>query len=54
MFVLTKISDLIRLDPQNFNTPLAEGLEDEINKKFANKVSHFYIPFYKRKTNPYL
>ncbi|VVT51420.1 uncharacterized protein SAPINGB_P003090 [Magnusiomyces paraingens] len=40
MFVLTKISDLIRLDPLNFNTPLAEGLEDEINKKFANRVIH--------------
>lgn len=39
MFVLTKISDLIRLDPQNFATPLAEGLEDEINKKYANRVS---------------
>lgn len=38
MFVLSKISDLIRIDPQNFAAPLAEALEDEINKKYANRV----------------
>lgn len=40
MFVLSKISDLIRIDPQNFAAPLAEALEDEINKKYANRVIH--------------
>lgn len=40
MFTLTKISDLIRLDPNEFSTPIAEAMEDEINKKFANRVIH--------------
>ena len=40
MFTLTKISDLIRLDPNEFSTPIAEAMEDEINKKYSNKVIH--------------
>lgn len=48
MFVLSKISDLIRIDPQNFAIPLAESLEDEINKKYANRVcqSSIFVMLY--------
>lgn len=40
MFTFTKISDLVRIDPNDFSKPMAEALEDEINKKYANKIVH--------------
>ncbi|CDO56427.1 similar to Saccharomyces cerevisiae YKL144C RPC25 RNA polymerase III subunit C25 [Geotrichum candidum] len=40
MFNLTKISDLIRLPPDEFSLPLSEALEDLINAKYSNKVIH--------------
>jgi len=38
MFILTKISDLVQISPQDFNKPSAEAIEDNINAKYANKV----------------
>ncbi|KAK9479192.1 RNA polymerase III subunit Rpc25-domain-containing protein [Lipomyces japonicus] len=38
MFVLSKISDLIRIVPAKFDKPTLEAVEDEINGKYANKV----------------
>jgi DNA-directed RNA polymerase III subunit RPC8 len=40
MFVLSKISDVIRLDPSTFAIKTSEALEDAINAKYANKVVH--------------
>ncbi|KAI9843731.1 MAG: DNA-directed RNA polymerase III subunit rpc25 [Thelocarpon superellum] len=38
MFILTTISDLIQILPQDFQKPSEEALEDNINEKYANKV----------------
>ncbi|KAF2397595.1 hypothetical protein EJ06DRAFT_498800 [Trichodelitschia bisporula] len=38
MFVLTTISDLVRITPQDFRKPSIEAIEDNINRKYANKV----------------
>ncbi|KAK9459106.1 RNA polymerase III subunit Rpc25-domain-containing protein [Lipomyces oligophaga] len=38
MFVLSRISDLIRIEPSKFSKPTDEAIEEEINTKYANKV----------------
>ncbi|CCE83705.1 Piso0_004291 [Millerozyma farinosa CBS 7064] len=38
MFVLSKITDLIRIPPHSFNEPIEVSVRNELNKKFANKV----------------
>ncbi|KAK9333547.1 RNA polymerase III subunit Rpc25-domain-containing protein [Lipomyces starkeyi] len=38
MFVLSKFSDLVRIEPSKFSKSTEEALEDEINAKYANKV----------------
>lgn len=38
MFILTKISDLIRIPPHTFNIPVHESISNEIHKKYSNKV----------------
>ncbi|KAK7208092.1 RNA polymerase III subunit Rpc25-domain-containing protein [Myxozyma melibiosi] len=38
MFILSKFSDLIRIEPSKFSKKTEDALEDEINVKFANKV----------------
>ncbi|KAI9846477.1 MAG: DNA-directed RNA polymerase III subunit rpc25 [Sclerophora amabilis] len=38
MFILTTISDLIQISPEDFRKPSAEAIEDNINAKYANKV----------------
>lgn len=40
MFVLTKIADTIRIQPADLEKNTLESLEQEINRKFANKVLH--------------
>ncbi|CAN6650298.1 DNA-directed RNA polymerase III subunit RPC8 [Trichomonascus vanleenenianus] len=40
MYVLTKISDIIPLQPTSFSRPTHDALEDAINSKYANKVLH--------------
>ncbi|KAK9457232.1 RNA polymerase III subunit Rpc25-domain-containing protein [Dipodascopsis uninucleata] len=38
MFILSKISDLVRIEPQKFRQATEEAIEDEINAKYANRV----------------
>ncbi|KAI4106663.1 MAG: hypothetical protein L6R37_002055 [Teloschistes peruensis] len=38
MFILTTISDLVQISPQDLQKPSAESIEDNINAKYANKV----------------
>jgi len=38
MFILTTISDLIQIKPQEFGKTSAQALKDSINTKYANKV----------------
>lgn len=38
MFILTEISDLVRIPPHTFNIPIQHSLTDELNKKYSNKV----------------
>jgi len=38
MFILTTISDLVQITPEDFQKPSAEALEDNLNEKYANKV----------------
>ncbi|KAJ5658130.1 DNA-directed RNA polymerase III subunit 22.9 kDa [Penicillium longicatenatum] len=38
MFILTTISDLIQIAPQDFSKFSAVAIEDNINEKYANKV----------------
>ncbi|KAI9749122.1 MAG: DNA-directed RNA polymerase III subunit rpc25 [Lichina confinis] len=40
MFILTTISDLVQISPEDFRKPSVEALEDNINAKYANKVIH--------------
>uniref|UniRef100_A0A060TCC8 DNA-directed RNA polymerase subunit n=1 Tax=Blastobotrys adeninivorans TaxID=409370 RepID=A0A060TCC8_BLAAD len=40
MFFLSKISDLIRIDPESFGKSTERAVEDEIHARFANKVIH--------------
>ncbi|KAK3936481.1 RNA polymerase III subunit Rpc25-domain-containing protein [Diplogelasinospora grovesii] len=38
MFLLTKISDLVQIKPEDFNKQSCIAIEDNINAKYANKV----------------
>ncbi|KAF2452707.1 DNA-directed rna polymerase III 25 kd polypeptide [Lineolata rhizophorae] len=38
MFILTTIADLVQIAPEDFTKPSAQALEDNINRKYANKV----------------
>ncbi|KAL1960807.1 hypothetical protein VTO42DRAFT_6637 [Malbranchea cinnamomea] len=38
MFILTTISDLIQISPEDFSKLSAVAIEDNINEKYANKV----------------
>ncbi|ODA80411.1 hypothetical protein RJ55_03369 [Drechmeria coniospora] len=38
MFILTKISDLVQIEPEDFSKHSIVALEDNINAKFSNKV----------------
>ena len=39
MFILSEISDLIRIPPSAFNVPIQHSISDELNKKYANKIT---------------
>ena len=39
MFVLTEMSDLIRTPPYKFKYILKNAIEEDLNKKLANKVN---------------
>uniref|UniRef100_T1GDA6 DNA-directed RNA polymerase III subunit RPC8 n=1 Tax=Megaselia scalaris TaxID=36166 RepID=T1GDA6_MEGSC len=38
MFVLAELKDTIRITPEQFSLKLTEAIQDEINRKLANKV----------------
>ncbi|KAF8003137.1 DNA-directed RNA polymerase III subunit RPC8 [Metschnikowia aff. pulcherrima] len=38
MFILSQISDLVRIPPQSFNMPLHHVLKNELHQKYSNKV----------------
>ncbi|KAL1919825.1 uncharacterized protein VTP21DRAFT_1756 [Calcarisporiella thermophila] len=38
MFILSVLKDTVRIVPSDFSIPKYEALEDEINKKYSNKV----------------
>lgn len=38
MFILSKITDLVRVPPPSFGAPLPHVLRDELHQKYANKV----------------
>ncbi|KZF23793.1 putative DNA-directed RNA polymerase III subunit 22.9 kDa [Xylona heveae TC161] len=38
MFILTTISDLVKISPADFSKPSIQAIEDNINAKYANKV----------------
>ncbi|CAF9908314.1 MAG: DNA-directed RNA polymerase III subunit rpc25 [Heterodermia speciosa] len=38
MFILTTISDLVQISPEDLEKPSAEAIEDNLNTKYSNKV----------------
>ncbi len=40
MFILSRLSDRIRINPRDFHLPRAEALTNQINAKYANKIVH--------------
>ncbi|RDW60183.1 hypothetical protein BP5796_11789 [Coleophoma crateriformis] len=38
MFILTKIADLVQIDPNDFVKDASQAIEDNINAKYSNKV----------------
>ena len=40
MFTVTILEDLVRINPSNFTIPNAVAIEDELNKKYSNKIIH--------------
>jgi len=43
MFVLTEMQDIVRIEPHRFTQDMGQQLTEELNKKFANKVSQLTI-----------
>ena len=39
MFVLSELQDIVRIEPRRFSKDMKQEITDELNKKFANKVS---------------
>ncbi len=38
MFILTTISDLVEISPEDFSKPHEQSIEDNINRKYSNRV----------------
>ncbi|CUM66674.1 uncharacterized protein PRCAT00004350001 [Priceomyces carsonii] len=38
MFILSELSDLVRIPPSTFNLPTRESIINELSKKYSNKV----------------
>jgi len=49
MFILSTISDVIQIEPNDFRKPSAQALEDNINHKYANKVISAIFKIEKRR-----
>ncbi|KAM3449726.1 hypothetical protein MY3296_006703 [Beauveria thailandica] len=45
MFILTKISDLVQIAPEDFSKRSIIAIEDNINAKYANKTNHLQVEF---------
>lgn len=43
MFVLVEMKDTVRIQPWLFNLDVNEAIINELNKKFANKVSYRFL-----------
>ena len=39
MFILSELQDIVRIEPHKFSQDMEQQIRDELNKKFANKVS---------------
>ena len=39
MFILSELQDIVRIEPHKFFQDMEQQIRDELNKKFANKVS---------------
>ena len=39
MFILSELQDIVRIEPHRFSQDMEQQIRDELNKKFANKVS---------------
>lgn len=40
MFVLAEMCDVVRIEPRRFAQDMGQEINDELNKKFANKVRY--------------
>ncbi|KAJ6257713.1 DNA-directed RNA polymerase III subunit rpc8 [Drechslerella dactyloides] len=40
MFILTRLTDLVTIQPSSFTIPTRQALEDQLNARYANKVIH--------------
>lgn len=38
MFILSELSDLVRIPPHTFNLPIQHSITDELNQKYSNKI----------------
>ena len=45
MFILSELQDIVRIDPHKFSQNMEQQIRDELNKKFANKVSMYKFDF---------
>ena len=43
MFILSELQDIVRIDPHKFSQDMEQQIRDELNKKFANKVSMYKL-----------
>ena len=43
MFILSELQDIVRIEPHKFSQDMEQKIRDELNKKFANKVSLFKL-----------
>jgi DNA-directed RNA polymerase III subunit RPC8 len=40
MFILSEIEDLVQIHPSSFRLPTLVAIEEELNRKYANRVIH--------------
>ena len=45
MFILSELQDIVRIEPHKFSQDMEQKIRDELNKKFANKVSLLKLIF---------
>ena len=43
MFLLAEMQDVVRIEPRRFAQDMGQEIADELNRKFANKVSDYEI-----------